>query len=199
MFNSSVSLKLNFGLSWSGALKDVFIQVQWHCKVWFCCNGEIWTFKSGTYKSKWDINRTEYSSCRKTCWPGRVKFLLVTVWCHFKWVIYCWLQALVPRITNKKFKVHLFMSAQGHGWNRRAGVFSSSFELLLPRGEVYHCIIFIPFVCPSIIFWWSCHWISKFTQLWAYYIIRYNFDLSMSLCYLLNFWMKNMIDVENYM
>jgi hypothetical protein len=34
----------------------------------------------------------------------------------------------------------LFLFTQGHDWNRRAGVFSSSFELLLLGGEIYLCI-----------------------------------------------------------
>lgn len=161
--NSSGSLKLNFGLSWSGVLKDVFIQVQWHCKVWFCCNGEIWTFKSGTYKSKWDIYRTEYSSRRKTCWPRRVK--LVTIWCHFKWIIYCWLQALVHRITNKNLRLIcscLRRVMVGIGEQVYSVLLLSFFFLEVK----YIIVLFVfPCVCPSIIFWWSFHWVSKFTQL----------------------------------
>lgn len=67
-----------------------------------------------------------------------------------------------------KKKVHLLLFVQSHGWNRRAGVFSSSFELLLPRGEVYHCIVFIPSVCVCVHLLYSDEAVSEFLNLHNY-------------------------------
>lgn len=98
----------------------------------------------------------------------------------------------------------MLLFTQGHGWNRRAGVFSSSFELLLLRGEIYLCIIFVVCVCLCIYVYYILmklllpflFYNSFLSILYPWIHISSTMNLT-SLCYLYTFWMTDMILFDN--
>lgn len=109
-------------LSKSMLFENFLIKVQWHCKIWICCNGKIRADCTGTLKTKWDL--TKYRTWAKAPWPRRVLLVTgisshTTNYVH----IYC-----------LKYICHIGF-LQGHDWNRWASVLDASFEFILCRGD----------------------------------------------------------------